>query len=166
MILSLIAALDERRGIGIGNQLPWHMPGDLRRFKMVTMGHHLILGRKTYQSIGKPLPGRKMIVLSRNPEFRLGDGQVVTTLEDALQVARDAGESEVFVSGGAEIYQQALPLVEKMYLTRIHTISKADVFFPDFDPENWLKICEQTYSEDQDNPFRYTFTYLIRKIFP
>jgi dihydrofolate reductase len=166
MILSIIAALDDGRGIGIKNQLPWHMPGDLRRFRMLTMGHHLILGRKTYQSIGKPLPGRQMIVLSRNTEFDVVDGQVVSTLEEALQVAREAGESEAFISGGADIYQQALPLVEKMYLTRIHTTSQADVFFPEFDSQEWQKICEQTYPADQENPFVYTFTYLIRKISP
>jgi dihydrofolate reductase len=164
MILSVIAALDDQGGIGIENQLPWHLPGDLSQFKKLTMGHQLILGRKTYQSIGKPLPGREMIVLSRNPDFKLEDSQVVSSWEDALQTAREAGEKEVFVIGGGEIFELALPLAERMYLTRVHTISQADAFFPEFDPDQWLKICEQTFPEDQDNPFSYTFTYLIRKI--
>ena len=166
MIVSVIAALDDQDGIGIKNQLPWHIPGDLSRFKKLTMGHHLILGRKTYQSIGRPLPGREMIVLTRNPEFKLEGSQVVSSLEEALQMAREAGEKEVFVIGGGEIYELALPLAERMYLTRIHTTSEVDAYFPEFDHENWLKICEQIIPEDQDNPFRYTFTYLIRKITP
>jgi dihydrofolate reductase len=166
MILSIIAALDEQGGIGFQNQMPWHLPADLRRFKELTMGHHLILGRKTYQSIGSPLPGRKMIVLSRNPEYGLVGSQVVSSLEDALEAARDAGESEVFVIGGGEIYQMALPLADRMYITRVHTSSQTDVFFPAFDPDNWLKICQQTFPEDQDNPFRYTFSILVRKINP
>ena len=166
MILSIIAALDEQGGIGFNNQIPWHLPDDLKRFKMLTMGHHLILGRKTYHSIGKPLPGRKMIVLSRNPDLKLDDCQVASSLKDALQIARDQGDSEVFVIGGGEIYQMALPMADKMYLTHVHITSQADTYFPEFDPDNWLKICEQTFPEDQGNPFGYTFTYLIRNISP
>ncbi len=163
MILSIIAALDDQGGIGFENKIPWHLPADLGRFKKLTMGHHLILGRKTYQSIGKSLPGREMIVLSRNPEYKLAGSQIVSSLQEALQITRDVGESEAFVIGGAEIYRIALPLVEKMYLTRVHTTSQADVFFPEFDPDNWLRICEQSFPEDKDNPFGHTFTYLIRK---
>ena len=166
MIISIIAALDEQGGIGFENDMPWHIPGDLVRFKELTMGHHIILGRKTSQSIGKPLPGRKMIVLSRNPEFQMAESQVASSLQEALQMARDAGESESFVIGGAEIYRIALPLAEKMYLTHVHTSSQADVYFPDYDLGNWLKICEQTFPESETNPIGYTFTYLIRKIFP
>ena len=166
MILSIIAALDEQGGIGFENQMPWHLPGDLRRFKNLTMGHHLILGRKTYQSIGIPLPGRTMIVLSRDPATKLAGTQVVSSLEAALEAARDAGENEAFVIGGGEIYQLALPLTERMYLTRVHTSSQSDVFFPAFDPANWLKICEQTFPEDQDHPFGYTFSFLIRETRP
>ena len=166
MILSIIAALDERGGIGYGNNIPWHLPGDLSQFKKLTMGHHLILGRKTYQSIGKPLPGRMMIVLSRDPELKLPESQVVSSFEEGLQIAREAGEKELFVIGGAEIYQMALPIVDRIYLTRVHMTSQADVFFPEFDPENWLKICEQDFPADQDGSPGYTFNYLIRKISP
>lgn len=166
MILSIIAALDDQRGIGYQNRIPWHLPGDLSRFKMITMGHHLILGRKTYQSIGKPLPGRKMVVLSRDPEYTLEGSLVASSLQEGLQIARDAGENEVFLIGGAEIYEMALPIADRMYLTEVHTTSQADVFFPDYEPNNWLKICQQEYSADQDNPFGYTFLYLIRKISP
>ena len=166
MILSIIAALDEQGGIGLRNQIPWHLPDDLRRFKQLTMGHHLILGRKTYQSIGGPLPGRKMIVLSRNPGYKLAGSQVVSSLKDALAAAREAGENEVFVIGGGEIYQKALPLADRMYLTRVHTSSQADVFFPQYEADNWLRICEQSFPEDQDNPIGYTFSFLIRKLSP
>ncbi len=166
MILSIIAALDEQGGIGFQNRIPWHLPGDLARFKMITMGHHLLLGRKTYQSIGKPLPGRKMVVLSRDPEYRLEGSLVASSLQEGLQMARDAGENEVFLIGGGEIYKMALPIVDRMYLTVVHTTSQADVFFPDYEPNDWLKICQQEYSADQDNPLGYTFQYLIRKISP
>jgi dihydrofolate reductase len=137
MILSMIAALDERGGIGFKNRMPWHLPGDLARFRKLTMGHTLILGRKTYQSIGKPLPGREMIVLSRDPEYRLEGCAVVHSLEDALQRAQSRGENEAFVIGGAEIYRLALPLADRMYLSRLHITSQADAFFPQFDPEEW-----------------------------
>jgi dihydrofolate reductase len=166
MILSIIAALDEEGGIGFNNQIPWHLPGDLGRFKKLTMGHHLILGLKTYQSIGKPLPGRMMIVLSRNPEYKLTGGLVADSLQDALRIAQDAGESEAFVIGGAEIYQLALPIADRMYLSHVHTTSQADVFFPEYDHENWLRICEQEFPADQANPIGYTFMHLIRKISP
>lgn len=166
MILSMIAALDERGGIGLKNNIPWHLPGDLSQFKKLTMGHYLILGRKTYQSIGKPLPGRKMIVLSRDPEFKLPGNQVVSSFEEGLQIARDAGEKELFVIGGAAIYQLALPMADRMYLTRVHSTSQADVFFPEFDSVNWLKICEQDFPPGQDGSPGYTFNYLIRKISP
>ena len=164
MILSIIAALDERRGLGFENQMPWHLPADLARFKKLTMGHHLILGRKTYQSIGKPLPGRKMIVLSRDPDYDLDGAQVVSSLQQALQITRDAGEKESFVIGGAEIYRLALPVADRMYLTYVHTVSQADVFFPEFEAENWFMICEQELQPDHDNPIGSTFTQLIRKI--
>lgn len=164
MILSIIAALDQGRGLGFENQIPWHLPADLSRFKKLTMGHHLILGRKTYQSIGKPLPGRKMIVLSKNPDYDLEGVQVVNTFQQALQIAREAGEIESFVIGGAEIYKIALPVTDRMYLTYVHTVSQADVFFPEFEDENWLKICEQEFQADHENPIGSTYTHLIRKI--
>lgn len=164
MILSLIAALDEHRGLGFENQIPWHLPGDLARFKKLTLGHYLILGRKTYQSIGQPLPGRKMLVLSQDPDFGPEGSQVVDSFSGALQIAREAGETEAFVIGGGEIYRLALPQADRMYLTTVHIVSQSDVFFPAFEAENWLTICEQEFPADQDNPFPTTFRHLIRKI--
>lgn len=164
MILSLIAALDEERGLGFENQIPWHLPRDLARFKKLTMGHHLILGRKTYQSIGKPLPGREMLVLSRDSGFRLVGAQVVDSFPEALRIVKEVGESEAFVIGGGEIYRQALPLADRMYLTYVHTVSRSDTYFPEFEDGDWLTICEQEIQADPDNPFRTTFKHLIRVI--
>ena len=164
MILSVIAALDEERGLGFEGKIPWHLPRDLARFKKLTMGHHLILGRKTYQSIGRPLPGRKMLILSRDPEFRPEGSLVVDALPEALRAAQEAGESEAFLIGGGEIYSQALPLADRMYLTYVHTVCRSDTFFPEFDAEDWLTICEQEFPADSENPYRTTFRHLIRKI--
>lgn len=166
MILSIIAALDQCGGIGFKNQIPWHLPGDLARFKKLTMGHSLIMGRKTYQSIGKPLPGRRMIVLSRDPQYHLEGSPVVHSFEEALRLARDEEEHEAFVIGGAQIYQMALPLADRMYLSHLQLTSQAEVFFPEYDPEDWLTICEQDFPPDQINPIAYTFSYLVRKIRP
>lgn len=162
MILSIIAALDEEGGIGFENQIPWHLPGDLGRFKKLTMGHHLILGRNTYQSIGKPLPGRRMIVLSRNPDYRLAGSLVAGSLQDALHIARDAGESEAFVIGGAETYQEALPLADHLYLTVVHTSVEADTFFPEFEEKDWSLICTQDIPADEKNSLATTFKFFVR----
>ena len=157
MIISLIAALDENRGIGWKNQLPWHLPADLARFKDQTMGHTLIAGRKTYQSIGAALPGRKMIVLSRDPDFSTEDTLLARSMDDALQLARDMEAREVFVIGGAEIYQEALPLADYLYLSHVHGVFEADVFFPELDPLDW-DICEEEYfPEDELNEFPHTY---------
>ena len=163
MIISIIAAMDQDRGIGIDNKMPWHLPIDLMRFKRITMGHHLILGRKTFQSIGGPLPGRQMIVLSRNPEFKAAGCLVSRSFDEALQLAEAAGEKEVFVVGGGEIYLEALPLIDRMYLTLVDTKAESDTHFPQFDQENWEVICEQDFAEDSKNPLTHTFRYLVRK---
>ena len=163
MIISLIAALDEKRGIGWKNQLPWHLPTDLARFKDQTMGHTLIAGRKTYQSIGRALPGRKMIVLTRNPDYSTDDTLVASSMDDALQIARELESREVFVIGGAEIYQEALPLADYLYLSHVHGVFEADVFFPEIDPLDW-EVCEEEYSpEDEQNEVPHTYTSYRRK---
>ena len=163
MIISIIAALDEQGGIGFENQIPWHLPADLARFKKLTMGHHLILGRKTYESIGSALPGRQMIVLTRNPDFKAPDCITAPTLDEALTLAENAGENEVFIIGGAEIYKEALPLADHLYLTVVHTRAEADAYFPQFDQTAWSVICEQDFPEDDQNPIAHTFKYLVRE---
>jgi dihydrofolate reductase len=164
MIISIIAALDQNRGIGIGNQIPWHLPADLKRFKRITLGHHLIMGSKTYLSIGKPLPGRQMIALSRNPEFQAGGCFKVGSLEDALEYARSAGEKEVFIAGGGEVFRDALTLADRLYLTYVETSAEADTYFPRFDEANWTVICQQVFPADDHNPLTHTFKILVRKV--
>lgn len=164
MIISILAALDDNSGIGFQNDIPWHLPSDLARFKKLTMGHHLILGRKTYQSIGKPLPGREMIVLSRTPDYSPPGCLRASSLPDALSLARSKGEKEVFVVGGREIFNEALPKADRFYLTRVHTTAQTDTYFPEWNSDEWVSICSQQVAADSRNPFRTTFNCLIRKI--
>ena len=163
MIISLIAAVDENGGIGLENQMPWHLPADLARFKKLTMGHSLIVGRKTYESIGSALPGRKMIVLTRNPGFTAPDCTISQSLREALGHAQEIGEKEVFIIGGAEIYREALPQADKLYLTVVHTISEADTYFPEIEEDHWFEVCSQFIPEDEQNPLVTTFRHLVRK---
>jgi len=149
--LAIIVAAAENGVIGRGNALPWHIPGDLRHFKRVTMGKPIIMGRKTYESIGKPLPGRTNIVITRNPRFQADGVTAASTLQDALEiavaaVAREApsdGVDEVCVIGGAEVYAAALPLADRMYLTRVHASIEGDARLPEIDWAQWREVsCE------------------------
>jgi dihydrofolate reductase len=164
MIVSIIAAMDQNQGIGIDNKMPWHLPADLKRFKRVTMGHHLILGRKTYQSIGKKLPGRKMIVLSRNADFLPEHAEKCTSLEEALELAQNAGEKEVFIIGGGQVYQESLPQAERLYLSFVQTKAEADTYFPQLELSNWSLICKQEFLTDEENPYGHTFKQFVRKV--
>ncbi len=128
MIISLIAAMDEERTIGRGNRLPWHLPTDLRRFRKITLGHPVIMGRKTYESMGRPLPGRKNIVITRQEDF-CADGCVVVH-DLAAALAACSGVDEVFVLGGASVFYEALPFAHRLYLTIVHVRIEGDAFFP------------------------------------
>ena len=143
MIISIIVAMDERGGIGIRNQVPWHIPADLKRFKALTMGHHLIVGRKTYESIGRALPGRTMIIVTRSKDYRAEGCLVTDSLQEALELAEGRGEGEVFIGGGGMIFAQALPLAERIYLTKVHAEVAADVTFPKWEPAGWRMIHEE-----------------------
>ncbi|MGB2954433.1 MAG: dihydrofolate reductase, partial [Anaerolineales bacterium] len=120
MIVSIIVAADEGNGIGLNGAIPWHLSSDLKRFKTLTMGHYLVMGRRTYESIDSALPGRRMIVLSRDPEFQAKGCQTARSLQESFQLAMDAGEREVFVIGGAEVFSEALVVADNLYLTRVH----------------------------------------------
>ncbi len=139
MIVSLIVAMDEQGGIGRDNQIPWRLSTDLRRFKQITMGHCIIMGRKTYTSIHRPLPGRTSIVITRQNNLQTPTGVIcVNSLEDALLTAKNLGETEAFIIGGAEIFQQSLPLADQIYLTRVHAHVQADTFSPSSSlPTGW-----------------------------
>lgn len=152
--------MDEERGIGKDGRVPWHLSADLRRFKALTLGHHLIVGRKTWESIGRPLPGRVLVVISRNPHYRpenCPDCVVVHSLTAALELARQAGEDEAFIGGGGEIYAQALPLADRIYLTTVHTRLDCDVFFPEFDRQEWLEIHHSEHTMDSKNEHEFSY---------
>jgi dihydrofolate reductase len=163
VIVSIIVAMDERRGIGKAGKLPWHLSADLKRFRDLTMGHHLIVGRRTFDSIGKPLPGRKMIVMSRDPAYCAQGCDTATTLEQAIELARQRGDSEVFIGGGADVYRAAVPLADRIYLTQVHAVTDADTFFPDFDRGDWAERLVETKDADEKNQFDFTFFELRRK---
>ncbi len=162
MLISLIVAIDEDMGIGKDGRLPWHLRADLQRFKRLTMGHHLVMGRKTYQSIGKPLPGRKNIILSRDPAFQAPGCLVLPSLQEALDLARQGSEDELFIIGGGQIYAQALPLADRIYLTRVHTRAGCDITFPPFDPAEWAESRRSEHPADEHNDHPSTFTLLRR----
>ena len=156
MTISIIAALASNNVIGRGNQMPWHLSADLKRFKALTMGHHLIMGRKTFESIGRPLPGRTTIVVTRRSDFAPPDVVVAPSLDAALELAR--GDGEVFIAGGADIYDQMIHRADRMYLTRVHADVEGDAFFPDFDDvTEWSLVDSEHYEPDDKNPLPYSF---------
>lgn len=163
MIISLIVAMDRRRGIGIGNRLPWRLPTDMKRFRQLTMGHHLVVGRRTMASIGKSLPGRTMIVLTRDPGYRVDDCLVARSFEEAANLARSRGEDELFVGGGGEVYAIALPLADRVYLTIVEAEVEADTFFPELNEAEWIETSSESTAVDAQNSLPSTFKVLDRK---
>lgn len=163
VLISLIVAMDEARGIGKDGDLPWRLSSDLKRFKQLTMGHCIIAGRKTYESIGKPLPGRQTVVVTRNPDYTAEGCFVVSSLARAIDLARSRGETEAFIIGGAEIYADALPLADRIYLTQVDARVAADAFFPDqWDPAEWSVQQATTAPQDEKNQYPSTFKLLVR----
>ncbi|MGH9940148.1 MAG: dihydrofolate reductase [Blastocatellia bacterium] len=163
MIVSIIAAMDRERGIGVDNKLPWRLSTDLKRFRELTMGHHIIVGRKTFESIGRPLPGRRMIIVTRDGSCKAEGCDVVHSVEDAIRLARERGESEVFVCGGAEIYAQSIEVADRMYLTLVDAEVTADTFFPEFDEREWSERERVYQSADEKNRYPFTFKLLVRE---
>ena len=157
MIVSLLVAMDERNGIGLRGGLPWRLSADLKRFKAITMGHHLLMGRVTWDSIGGVLPGRTMIVITRNPDYHPEGCLVTHSLEEALALVKSRGETEAFVIGGGQIFALALPLADRIYLTRVRAEVEVDVYFPAFDLREW-RVVEQV-SQEPDEKNQYPFTY-------
>jgi len=163
MRISLIVAIADNGVIGAENALPWRLPNDLRRFKRFTMGHHLLIGRRTFDSIGRPLPGRRMLVLTRG-EPRLPDGVgAVGSLEEALAIAGTAGDEEPFVAGGGEIYGLALPQSDRIYLTRVHTEPDGDVRFPPVNWQAWRLRFRQEHRQDERHSAAHTFEIYDRR---
>ena len=160
--IALIAAMAENRVIGRENRLPWRLSADLRRFKALTMGKPVIMGRKTYESIGKPLPGRSNIVVTRDRGYRAQGCRVVHSLEQALEAA--AGHAEVMVIGGAELYRHSLERAERIYLTLVKAEVDGDALFPDIEPQQWRELERESHRADEKNEFDYDFITLQRVI--
>lgn len=163
MIISIIVAMDEERGIGVNNRLPWHLSADLKRFKALTMGHHILMGRKTYESIGRALPGRVMMVITRQQDYRPEGCLVVHSLQQGLALANSKGESEFFIIGGGEIFAQSLDYADRIYLTLVHTVAWCDVFFPEINKNTWQERDVSDQVADAQNDFPHTFKTLFRR---
>nr|WP_321240009.1 type 3 dihydrofolate reductase [uncultured Tolumonas sp.] len=163
MLISLIVAMAENRVIGRGNQMPWHLPADLCHFKSVTLGKPVIMGRKTFESIGRPLPGRRNVVISRNLDWCAEGVESASSLDAALALVQDA--TEVMIIGGGQLYREALPLAQRLYLTHIELlVPDADTWFPDYSQYQWQLQAEELHEPDEKNPYHYRFETLERCI--
>jgi dihydrofolate reductase len=161
MKISLIVAMANNRVIGSGNRMPWHLPADLKKFKVLTMGKPIVMGRKTHESIGRPLPGRENLVVSRNAFFRAPGCLVFASIETALAHVRH--REEIFIIGGSSFYAAALPVADTLYLTHIHRDFGGDTLFPEIDADEWHTLEQQTIDNDPSVDFSYSFKKLARK---
>lgn len=164
MIVSAIAAVAKNGVIGKGNDIPWYLSSDLRYFKRTTLNHHIIMGRKTFQSMGRPLPKRTNIVVTRDPFFIASNCIVARSVEEALAIARDNGEEEVFIIGGGQIYELSLPYWDRIYYTEVEVeVEDGEVFFPELDHSAWRLISEEPHEADEKNDYNYNFKVFERK---
>ncbi len=164
MKVSIIAAVDENRGIGLEDRIPWRLRSDMKRFQKLTTGHHLIMGRKTFESIGKALPNRTTIVLTQNPHFRAEGCLTADSLISALNMAKHRGETEVFICGGETVYDEGLKVAGKLYLTKVHASEVTDTHFPYWYEElAWSQQYSEFTEADADNQYPSTFVILDRK---
>lgn len=157
--VTLIAAMGKNHAIGLNGTMPWHLPAELQHFKQATMGKAILMGRKTWQSIGRPLPGRQNIVISRNPDFRAAGAEVASSLAAAIEIAQ---ADEIMVIGGGQLYSLALPLAQRMLLTLLDIEPSADTWFPKWDDEQWQQTSEQHYKADEKNKLAYRIVELMR----
>ena len=158
MTISMIAAVANNNVIGRDNKLPWHMPADLKWFKNMTMGHHVIMGRKTFEEFNKPLPGRVNVVVTRNPNWAAEGVAIARSVDEAISKAEAAGDKEIFIIGGSEIFRQVLHRADRMYITRIHAEPEGDTYFPEFDDVNeWKLIDSEHFEADAKNAYPYSF---------
>lgn len=167
MKLALIAAVADNNAIGINNKMPWHLPEDLRYFKAVTMGKPAIMGRKTFDSLRKPLPGRTNIVITRNKYWHYKGVRVVHSLDDAISLAEDLalinGNEEIMVIGGEQIYRQAVDRADRIYLTRVYQSFDSDAFFPEIDQQEWQETFRKDIQSGDNQPLNYSYLVLDRK---
>ena len=160
-VIAMVVAMTDERVIGKNNQLLWRLPADLKHFKQLTTGHPIIMGRKTYESIGKALPNRTNIVITRDPMFNAADCTIVNSIPAALSAAMGK-KSDIFIIGGAEIYQEFLPLTRVIYLTLVHHHFDGDTFFPPLNLQEWHEQERQDFTADEQNPYNYSFITLKR----
>lgn len=161
MTLSFVVAMAQNRVIGRDNRLPWHLPADLRHFKRITLGKPVLMGRKTYESIGRPLPGRTNIVITRNTRYSAPGCRAVHSITEALDAADPAGE--VMVIGGASLFEQILGRAERIYLTLVHADAQGDVRFPEIDPGEWQEVQREDHPADENNTLPYSFILLEKR---
>lgn len=154
-MITIIAAIAENRALGKDNQLIWHLPADLKRFKQVTLGHHIIMGRKTFESLGKPLPNRTTIIITRNKNYKQEGCIVVNSLSEAIEAATT--DENPYILGGAEIYKQALEIADKLDLTFVHHSFDADAFFPEISNTIWKETGHTSFKADEKNKYDYSF---------
>jgi dihydrofolate reductase len=159
--LSLIVAMAKNRVIGTGGRIPWHLPNELQFFKRITMGHHIIMGRKTYESIGRLLPGRTTVIVTRQPAYEVPGALVAHSLGEAIdQCTRD---EELFVIGGAELFREALPHADRIYLTTVEAEPAGDTFMPEFDLSEWRETSHENFGADEKHPYAYRFAIYERR---
>lgn len=161
-MISFIWAMDKNKVIGNENKLPWHLPEDLKFFKTSTMGHPIAMGRKTFESIGKPLPGRENIIITRNPNYTREGCTVLHSIEEFVKYSSEKGE-ECFVIGGAEIFKEMFPYADKLYITFIDDEFLGDTFFPEFDLEDWNLLSSEKGPKNEKNPYDYEFRIYMKK---
>jgi len=164
--LSILVAMARNRVIGRNNKLPWHLPADLKHFKFLTMGQTIVMGRKTYESIGKPLPGRSNIIITRQAGYAVPGAIVVTSIDDALLLCEETSSinGENFIIGGETLYRQTLKICQRMYITEIQRDFEGDVFFPEFDPDEWEETQRDKQISENDANLEYHFVVLDRKV--
>ena len=161
-MIAIVVAIAENNVIGKNNQLIWHLPADLKHFKHITLGHPILMGRKTYESIGKPLPGRTSIIITTQKGYSAEGCIVVHSIQEALAKAKQLDE-QVYLIGGAEIYKQALSQVDTIYLTRLHHTFEGDTYFPELQESEWQVVAAEKRAPDQKNKYSYSFLELSRK---
>ncbi|CAL2089336.1 Dihydrofolate reductase [Tenacibaculum sp. 190524A05c] len=162
-MITIIAAIGKNNELGKDNDLIWHLPEDLKRFKRVTSGHHILMGRNTFESIGKPLPNRTTVIITRNNDYFKDGCLIAGSIEEAIQLAEN--DEEIFIIGGAQIYKQAIqnPSVKKLDMTIVHESFDADVFFPEIDSTIWKETAREDFKADDKNKYDYSFVTYVRK---
>ena len=160
-MISIIAAIGKNNELGLANKLLWQMPADMKHFRDTTRGHTVVMGRKTFESIGRPLPNRRNIVITRDTKYKPTDVEVFHSIEEALENFKNS-EEQIFNIGGGEMYKQGIKHADRLYITQIDVTGVADTFFPEIGPE-WKEVSKETHQADRENPFPYTF-YIYEKI--